>query len=196
MSNSVSSVISVLLERRGWKKPSREEAPLVYTHTFHFLLIPFLSPVRHAPVLAAEPLSEVRTRLPAPPSLARTGSTAVLFPALSLLSPQLQNHQVTRLSPVTNSNVNCCPGARWSLSLPCIQHSLVFNYFCSLSLIFLSLLGDKQAPAPSPSPALRSSHHPTIIFPPHPTTETKAAPRAALAVPCLWVQTRVRPPLA
>lgn len=81
-------------------------------------------------------------------------------------APKPSGH--TELSPATNSDVNCCPGTRQSLSLPWIQHSRVFNYFCSLSLIFLSLLGDKQAPASSPSQALCSSHHPTIVSRPVP----------------------------
>lgn len=83
----------------------------------------------------------------------------MLFPVLSLSPHRLQNHQITQGSaPATDSNADCCPDAWRSLSLACIQRSRLFNYFCSISLIFLSLLGDKQAGPPSLSQVPCSTH--------------------------------------
>lgn len=115
----------------------------------------------------------------------------MLFSVLSLLPHQPQNHQITQGSaPATDSNADCCPGAWQSLSLACMQHSHLFNYFCSTSLIFLSLLDDKQAAVPSPSQATCSSHD---HFHPCPMVETKSAPRAVVTMPCLRDQTHVWP---
>lgn len=112
--------------------------------------------------------------------------SALLFSALSLLPCQLQHHQITQGS-ATDSNADHCPGAWQSLSSACVQHSHLFNYFCSVSLVFPSLKR-QQAAVPSPSQAVCSSNddfHLQLMV------GTKAAPRAALTMPFLNDQTHV-----
>lgn len=60
--------------------------------------------------------------------------------------PPGPNHQVRQgfaslppHTPCPCSRQQCRPGAQQSLSSACIQHSHLFNYSCSASLIFLSL---------------------------------------------------------
>lgn len=73
----------------------------------------------------------------------------------------------THPAPEAGSSADPCPGAQQSLSLACIQHSHLFNYFCSVSLIFLSLWGAKQAADPSPARDELWAH-PRNIFTPVP----------------------------
>lgn len=198
MSNSL-YVLSNLSqkERKGWKEPrfSKGGGTADLQTDLPFSPHPVFIPSSHMlPFWLPEPHAETRPRLPAPPepsARVRTGSTAVLSPVLSLSPPPLQNHQITQGSaPATDSNADCRPGAWRSLPLACIQQSHLFNYFCSISLIFLSLSGDKLAGPPSLSQVPCSTHD---HFHPCPVTETKASPHAALAHLCLLVQTHVRP---
>jgi len=140
----------------------------MYGQTFRLFLVWFLPPFIHAPVRLSEPHAEMCTRVPA--ALVPTVH-AVLFLALSLLPHQLQNHPSRQGSaPAAESNADHCPDARWSLPLACIQHSHLFNYFCSVPPIFLSLLGDKQAQS---LPLHKPHTHPMITVNPVPWQKQK-----------------------
>ena len=144
------------------------------------------------PFWLPEPHTETCTRLPAPlqPSAeAKTGSTTVLFSVLSLWPHQLQNHQITHGSaPATDSNAACCPDAWRSLSLAYIWHSHLIIFAPCHGFSSLFWVTNKLQPLPF----RESCAHPTVTFT-HLMIETKAAPCAALTMPCLLVQTHVWP---